>query len=272
MSQRSGRLAVLGDPLAFTRSPELHRAGLAALALDGDSEALRTPVASLGDRLRALAAAGYRGVNLTSPLKAAGLLHVARVSEAARRARSVNTIGFEPDGTWGDTTDGPGFVDLLRSLGRDPARERVVLLGAGGAARSLALALIAAGCPAVTASARRPDASRDDWQSLAPAEVVRWRSPEEAAIARRATVVVNATPLSGADGALDLEALGRRTLVIDLGYGERPTEWVRRARELGLEAYDGLGLLVFQARLSLALWYARPVPVDPLARAVGWPR
>src|SRR5262245_62454427 len=104
------KLAVLGDPLAYTRSPELHRAGLAAVGLDGESSAIRTPASELGERLQALAAAGYRGVNVTHPLKETVLDLLGRVSEPSRRALSVNTVGFEPGLLWGDTTDGAGFI------------------------------------------------------------------------------------------------------------------------------------------------------------------
>jgi len=266
------RLAVLGDPLAFTRSPDLHRAGLVALGLEGESQALRTPVAELGTRLGELAARGFRGANLTQPLKAAVLTHLARVSESARRARSVNTVGYSSDGWWGDTTDGPGLVDLLRSLGREPARERPVVMGAGGAARSLALALVASGCSGATVSARRPSESAEAWADIPGSRIVPWHSEEEAEALREATLVINATPLVGPDDPAPLERIARRALILDLVYGPKPTPWVLRARADGREAYDGLGLLVFQARRSLALWLARAVPVDPLARSVGWPR
>ena len=93
---------------------------------------------------------GWRGVNLTHPLKEEALAWLATVAPGARRARSVNTVTFEPGGAAGESTDGPGFVDLLRALGRDPAGARVVLLGAGGAARSIALALLDAGAASVT--------------------------------------------------------------------------------------------------------------------------
>ncbi len=269
----SGRaaLAVLGDPLAYTRSPDLHRAGLAALGLEGDSEALRTSPEALGDRLRALAERGVRGVNLTSPLKQAALQHLDRVSGAARMAQSVNTVGFEPDGWWGDTTDGPGLVDLLATLGRRAARERALVLGAGGVARSVALALLAAGADGVVSSARRVEVVRASWREIPGARLVRWRSGDEAERLGEATVVINATPLRDEPPA-PLALIDRRALVLDLVYEATPTPWVLAARAQGREAYDGLGLLVFQARRSLALWFARPVPVDPLARAVGWPR
>jgi len=266
------RLAVLGDPLAFSLSPELHLAGLEALGLRGRSEALRTRAEDLGARLGELAQGGYRGVNLTAPLKERALAHLSRVSEAARRARSVNTVGFEGDGWWGDTTDGTGFVELLSSFGRRPARERVVLLGAGGSSRSLALALGGAGSRDIRVSAREPERAAEAWSRIPGIEWTRWGSPEERRALLGASLVVNCTPLGGPEGPAALERIGPRALLVDLRYDVQPTAWVRAARAAGREAYDGLGLLVFQARASLSLWTGLAVPLDPLARAVGWPR
>lgn len=271
------RLAVLGHPLAYTRSPDLHRAGLNALGLTGESSALPTPAGELGARLTDLAARGFTGVNLTRPLKAAALPLLARVSAAARAARSVNTVGFAPPGSnkegwWGETTDGPGLIDLLASLGREPARARPVMLGGGGAARGLALALADAGARPLTVSARRPDAIAAEWSDLPGARLVPWRSAAEMAALAGATLVINATPLGGDEDPAPLDGIARDALILDLVYGEQVGGWVMRARAQGREAYDGLGLLVFQARRSLALWLDRPVPLEPLARAVGWPR
>jgi shikimate dehydrogenase len=272
VTAESIRLAVLGDPLAYTLSPDLHRAGLEAVGLEGESAAFRTPPDALGARLEDLAARGYRGANLTAPLKHAALAHLKRVSERARRARSVNTVGFGRDGWWGETTDGLGFIALLRSLGRRPADERALMLGAGGASRSLALALGDAGCRDVTASARRPEAAAESWREIPGAALEPWPSSAEPGALVRATLVVNATPLEEPVTSEDLEHPARGVLLIDLRYGARVTPWVMRARAAGLEAYDGLGLLVFQARGSLSLWTGLEVPIDPLARAVGWPR
>ena len=272
MSAPTLRLAVLGDPLSFTRSPDLHRAGLASLGLAGESVATRTPVADLPARLTGLAGAGFTGANLTHPLKEAVLACLSRVSEASRLARSVNTVGFAADGWWGETTDGPGLVDLLRSLGRDPARERAVLLGGGGAARSLALALSASSARETTVATRRPAAAAELWRDIPGARLVGWRSEDEVGAMSEASLVINATPLAGEESPAPLHAIARRALILDLVYGAEITPWVRQARAEGRQAYDGLGLLVFQARRSLALWLARPVPVEPLARAVGWPR
>jgi shikimate dehydrogenase len=266
------RLAVLGDPLRYTRSPELHRAGLLALGLAGGSEALPTPREALGARLAELAGRGFRGVNLTMPLKDAVLPHLARVSAAARAARSVNTVGFDAEGWWGDTTDGPGLLDLLAELERTPtARDRAVMLGAGGAARSLAGSLLDAGVT-LTVSARRTDAAAGTWRDLPAATIVGWRSAEERTALAAATLVIHATPLGGEEEPAPVERIARGALLVDLIYAPEVTPWVRRARTLGLSSYDGLGLLVHQARRSLALWFGTLPPLDPLARAVGWPR
>jgi shikimate dehydrogenase len=266
------RLAVLGDPLAFTLSPVLHRAGLAALGLAGESEALRVPQSRLGATLARLAADGYRGVNLTHPLKRAAIEHVTEISAAAQRAGSVNTVSFGPGLMRGDTTDGAGFVELLDHLGARAAGARVVFLGAGGAARSLGLALLEAGAAAVTAWARRPGEASAAWEGIAGAHVVGWDSEAGRVALADADLVVNATPLTGEEEPCAVGRIPRGARVVDLVYGPEATPWVRAARAGGLEAVDGLGLLVFQARRSLALWTGREVPLEPLARAVGWPR
>ena len=269
------RLAVLGDPLEFTRSPDLHRAGLAAVGLAGESSALRTPSAALASRLRELAAQGVTGVNLTHPLKERVLNHLDRVSDSARRARSVNTVGFGPSGWWGETTDGEGFLDWLRHLGRDPAAERVVIFGAGGAARSIALALAGAGAGEIVVAARaaRLESNRGTWAQIPQARLEPQAGPVvEEAIERRASIIVNATPLADAAGPHGLERLRLSMLVLDLVYGAELSAWARAARVRGLQSDDGLGLLVFQARRSLALWTGLAIPLEPMMRAVGWPR
>ena len=266
------QLAVLGDPLKYTRSPDLYRAGCSALGLGCLPYAARTPIADLEQRLHDLATRGFVGCNLTYPLKEHGLDMVARASVGAERARSVNTIAFRDDGWFGESTDGPGFIDLLKEMRYDVTCQRVVLLGAGGASRSLALALEWAGCRDVLVSARKPDDAKFAWGEGLEPRFLGWRSSEEGDALKDATVVVNCTPLTGAEGPADPAALSRTALVVDLTYQAELTPWVLANRKLGIHAIDGLGLLVHQARRSLSLWLGKEVPVEPLARAVGWPR
>ncbi len=266
------RLAVLGDPLRFSRSPELHRAGAAALGIACESHLLRTPVADLAATLERLEREGYTGCNLTMPLKEAALACVREATPRARRARSVNTVTFRAGGSEGDTTDGAGFVELLAALDRDVAKCGVVLLGAGGSARSLALAVADAGGRIGAVVSRREPGADAAWGGVLGARWCAWDSPAERAALAKADVVVNCTPLGAEAPPAPLEAIARGALVVDLTYGEAITPWVRAARALGLEAVDGLGLLVHQARHSLMHWFGREVPLAPLAAAVGWPR
>ena len=263
------KLAVLGDPLAFTRSPELHRAGLEALGLPVESRALRTPPAELGARLAALAAEGLTGVNLTHPLKEVALEHVTRLSDAARASRSINTIRFDTEGPFGDTTDGAGFVDLLGTLGRDVRSERVLLFGAGGAARSLALALRASGA-VVHVATRDPERAAEAWSAI-PVPPPAARGGEAARVALlSATLLVNCAPESGPQEPVEPALARPDALLVDLTYGPVVPSWVRAARAKQRRSIDGLGLLVHQARRSIELWTGRDPGIEPLARAVGW--
>jgi len=269
MAAKVVRLAVLGDPLTFTRSPELHRAGVAALGMTCESEAIRTPPDALSQTLANLAAAGAFGCNLTIPLKELALECVREATPRARRARSVNTITFGPGGAVGDTTDGIGFVDLLASLDRDAARDSVVLLGSGGAARSLALALLEAESPGVSIISRQPPEpegllNRCAWSA--------WGSAEAGERIAAARVVVNCTPLGVDDLPRPAGRMAKGALAVDLTYRETLTPWIAAARAQGFDAVDGLGLLVHQARHSLRRWFGRDVPLAVLGAAVGWPR
>jgi len=264
-------LAVLGDPLRYTRSPDLHRAGCAALGIACESVALRTPIAELPATLDRLAREGYTGCNLTMPLKEPALALVARASAAAARARSVNTITFEPGGMTGETTDGAGFLDVLIAERRNAATCNVTLLGAGGSARSLALALAGAGGPPVRVVSRREPEPGEAWGGALGKRWAAWGSEAAERAIAATEVLVNCTPLGGDTSPVPVERIAPGTLVVDLTYGERVTPWVTAARAAGLDAVDGLALLVHQARHSLACWFGRElsdVPLAPLLAAV----
>lgn len=265
------RLGVLGDPLAFTLSPVLHRAALDALDIEGDSQPFPTPIAQLGTRLEDLAHRGWRGVSLTHPLKEEALSHVRRTGGRATKARSVNTVRFDEDGWLGESTDGTGFIDWIQSLGRDPRAERVMLLGAGGAARSVAEALLAEGA-AVGVGARSPMQRVAAWSPLVGARLLEWGSSDWESVIGEATLVVNATPVSSARAPIDPAAVPDGALVVDLVYGPELSAWAAAARAAGRTAYDGLGLLIHQARRAFEIWVGQLPSAEPLARAVGWPR
>ena len=265
MSSRAGlRLAVIGHPVAHSRSPAMQLAGLRAAGLAGSYEAVDVAPDRLAAFVAGMAAAGYRGVNVTIPHKRAVLDLVDELSPVARAAGSVNTVLVEPGGgrLIGHSTDGEG---LLWALHRPPPAAALVL-GAGGAARAVVAALVAAGCR-VAVSARNGLAARDLAAELGAAAVA-WPAPAATGL------VVNATPVgqAGAAGELPLAValVGRAELVCDLAYRGDGVETglVAAARAAGVEAVDGLEVLLGQGLAAFRLFTGVEPPVEVMAAAV----
>jgi len=195
-----------------------------------------------------------------------------RVASAeAIRTRSVNTVTFAPGGARGDTTDGAGFMDLLAVEGREVASARVTLLGAGGSARSLALAIGGAGGKAVRVVSRREPEAGEAWGGPLGERWAAWGSSAAERAFATTDVLVNCTPLGAGELPSPFQRLPRGALIVDLTYGPAVTPWVAAARSAGLDAVDGLSLLVHQARRSLAIWLGHDVPdipLEPLLAAV----
>jgi len=181
-------------------------------------------------------------------------------------------VGFEPGGRWGESTDGAGFLDFLAAEGLVPQRQRVLLIGAGGAARSVAAALAEAGARSITAATRDPARHASAFAALGLEAPLGLDAPGLADAFAQATLVIQATPLRETSGPLDPARVPRGAVAIDIGYGEAPTPWVTALRAGGVRAMDGLGMLVHQARRSIALWTGEAPPLAALEAAVGWPR
>jgi shikimate dehydrogenase len=196
----------------------------------------------------------------------------------AAALRSVNTVVARPDGrTLGDSTDGPGFLDSLADEGIAVAGQSVLVLGAGGAARAVVLALGRAGAR-VTVAARRPDAAQSA-AALAPAgaavplgAVGPPVGPSAGGVdPGRFSMVVNATPLgmSGGDRLpVDPGALNAGQAVVDLVYHPADTPLLTAARARGATAVNGLGMLLHQAARSFTLWTGEPAPIGAMRAAV----
>ncbi|GIW56070.1 MAG: shikimate dehydrogenase (NADP(+)) [Nitrospiraceae bacterium] len=260
----SARLAaLLGDPVAHSLSPALHNFWFKRYGIDGVYIALRVPADDLATTLRLLPRLGFRGFNVTLPHKEAAFRLVDRPDAAAARIAAVNTILVQPDGTLlGCNTDGEGFLAHLRAECPSwrPGAAPVVLLGAGGAARAVAAALIDAGVQQL----RLVNRSRERAEALAAwlaghfairPEVVDWQ--ERAQALAGAGLLVNCTSL-GMSGkpALDLplDALPLEAIVADIVYVPLVTDLLRRARQRGHRVVDGLGMLIRQAVPGFRHW------------------
>lgn len=243
-------LAVLGRDVSGSRSPELHARAAAALGLDVAYVPVSCADAAHFDRaVLALSTLGARGANVTIPYKTRALDQATVVSPLAELLGAANVLTFEADGTVSaDNTDAPALVDVLRSYA-PPALERVVVLGAGGAARAAVWALGQAGAHEVVVCAREPSRA-EALRGLAPRTRASGLGPVEASL------VVSSLPGDAALAEAALDAWIRAPAVLDLAYGPpgRPSVLVAQARGRGLVAEDGLAMLVGQAALSLAAW------------------
>ena len=268
----AARLAgVMGWPVAHSRSPRIHGYWLEEKGIDGAYLPLPVRPEALGAALAALPALGFRGCNLTAPHKEAAVLHMATLTEAARRIGAVNTVTVGEDGALhGDNTDGFGFIGHLRQ--EAPAWEPaapVAMLGAGGAARAVTDALAAAGAGEIRIVNRSPERAA----ALASAAGGAVRSlpwEERAAALEGCGLLVNTTQLGQVDKPaleLDLKRLPSDAVVYDLVYAPLETALLQAARARGNRAVDGLGMLIHQARPGFAAWFGARAEATAALRA-----
>ena len=274
LSGRTRLAGIMGWPVAHSLSPRLHGHWLRRYGIDGAYVPLPVLPERLEQALNALPALGFAGANLTIPYKEAALSLVDRLSPAAERIGAVNTVVVEPDGALsGDNTDGFGFIASLSECGVGWQADAgpAVLLGAGGAARAVAVALLDAGAPEVRLLNRTPDRARTLAGELGgPIHAVDWA--ERAAALDGAALLVNTTSL-GMRGqpplVLALDALPRTALVTDVVYTPLLTALLAVARARGNPVADGLGMLLHQARPGFRAWFGvDPVVDDDLRAAV----
>ena len=253
------RLAVFGHPVAHSLSPRIHAAFGAQTGIAIAYDAIDTAPEAFADALAAFAAAGGTGANVTLPLKELAHGLASTRSERAERAGAVNTLVRRGETWHGDNTDGAGLVrDLTERHGLDLRGRRTLLVGAGGAARGVAPALLDAGISelyVVNRTATRTDALAD---ALGEPGRVHPRYLEQLGELGEFELIVNSTSAGrgGAMLSLPRSLVGVRTAAVDLSYAEASVPFLAWARAHGCrDAIDGLGMLVEQAAESFALWH-----------------
>jgi shikimate dehydrogenase len=254
--------AVIGNPVAHSKSPWIH-----ARFAEQTGEAIEygrvlgTIGAFAGD-VRAFAKAGGRGMNVTVPFKLDAHAFADTLTPRAAAAGAVNTLRFgDADGVLGDNTDGVGLVrDIEGNLGVGLKGARVLLLGAGGAARGVVLPMLDCGVAALTIvnrTASRAQQLVDHFSDSAHAAHVRFSGGGADRVeAGPYDVIVNATAGSLDDSLPDCDdgSFGPGTLAYDMMYSAQPTVFMRHGESLGARPADGLGMLVEQAAESFFLW------------------
>lgn len=270
-ADRPDRYAVIGHPVAHSKSPYIHARFAELTGQPLVYERVLAPLDGFAATVRGFAAASGCGCNVTVPFKfeAHDLAH--RRSERALLAQAVNTLRFDPEGWFGDNTDGAGLVhDLQHNAGIDLAGRDLLLLGAGGASAGVLGPLLAQRPRRVVVANRSPDKA----QALV-ARHAAWARAHGVALSAAGlddcgsgyAVVLNATAasLQGAGSPVSAAVLGPAALAVDLMYGPAAEPFLQWAREHGAAARDGLGMLVEQAAEAFHVWRGmRPPTADVL--------
>jgi len=249
------RYAVVGNPVAHSKSPEIHAAFARQTGADIEYTRLLAPLDGFAQTVLAFRDAGGKGVNVTLPFKGEAFRIATKPAERARLAEAANTLRFDGDAIFGDNTDGAGLVrDITANLGVALAGRRALLIGAGGAASGVIPALLAAGVARLVLANRTVERARALAQRFG---AVLGACGFDDLGGEQFDVAINATSagLAGATPPLPPGVLAPGALAYDMVYGAGAEPFLAAARRAGAaRVADGLGMLVEQAAESFLVW------------------
>src|SRR5690606_5824042 len=263
-----GQYAIFGQPIAHSLSPRIHAAFARQLSIAVYYRPIEVASDDFVAALAAFAERGGQGANVTLPLKQLAARLCLSTSERAQRADSVNTLVRQGQGWHGDSTDGAGLLRDITGRHRLYARgRRTLLLGAGGAARAVAFALLDNGISELTIVNRTPEHADALADAIGQPDRVHTHYWNDLGNWGGFDLVVNATSAAHAGETLDLPAslLASRAVCYDLSYGKAAFGFLAWARSVGAEhALDGLGMLVEQAAESFEIWHGKRPETDTI--------
>jgi shikimate dehydrogenase len=259
--------AVIGNPIAQTKSPRIHAAFARQVGHDLSYEAIFAPRDGFAAAVAAFRDAGGRGLNVTLPFKLDAFALATERTERAEQAGAVNTLKFDGATILGDNTDGAGLVhDIRDRLGFAITGTRVLIMGAGGAVRGVALPLLQERPASITIANRTLEKALALERRFAP--FGRLDAGDYARLAgREFDLVLNATSasVSGELPPLPDGVFARGSLAYDMVYGNAPTRFLEHAGEHGAaKLADGLGMLIAQAAESFLLWRGVRPDIEPV--------
>lgn len=266
LSGETRLVGVIGDPVRHSLSPVIHAAAFDALGLDWASVAFEVGADDLPAAITGMRALGIEGLSVTMPHKATAAEAVDELAPSAAALGVVNCIARDGDRLVGHSTDGIGFVNAVRTeLAFEPAGRSCVVLGAGGAARSIVAALAAAGAAEVAIVNRTESRAVDTARLAGPVGRVATLTD-----VGRADLVVNTTSVGMAGDAnlpCDPDLLRDGQVVVDIIYNPFETPLLAAARERGLVTQNGVAMLVYQAAEQIRIWTGTEPPVDAMLAA-----
>lgn len=272
------RLAgIIGNPLHHTMSPAIHNAAFDYLGLNWCYIPFPVERASLKEAVEGIKALGLVGVNVTMPFKTEIIPFLDEVAVFAETVGAVNTILLDKGRLIGYNTDGRGFYTALaKDLGFEVKGSRVLVMGAGGAARSVTVSLALAGCASITVLNRSLEKSERLLEIItrsAPGVRAACLRPDEDydMVVAESDVIINATPITNFNGSVlrvPVSMLNRNQLVCDLNYTVYQPPFLQEASARGARVIDGKGMLLYQAAAAFEIWTGLEAPVEVMRTAL----
>ena len=270
---------IFGDPVAHSLSPRMHNAAFEALSLPFCYLPFEVSPGALERATRAILALGIKGINVTIPHKETIIPFLDRLASTAERSGAVNTIEVSSGALIGHNTDGNGFVASLLEKGVDPAGKRIFILGAGGAARGVAVALAEKGAEEITFVNRTVDRAKhlaERLVSLIPGLKVSFLGTDfkkpDLRRGERPILLINATPLGmKKEDSLPFpeSLLDSSWIVADLIYRPYETPLLLAAKKRGANIIPGIGMLLHQGALSFEIWTKESAPIQVMREALA---
>jgi shikimate dehydrogenase len=269
-------VGIIGSPLDHSLSPTIHNAAFDYLGLNWCYVPLPVEEGRLDVAIEGIKALRLAGINVTMPFKTDVLPLLDEVAMFAESVGAVNTILVDKGKLIGYNTDGRGFyTSLVRDMGYEVKGKKVLVLGAGGASRSVTVSLALAGATSIVIVNRSCDRSEQLAEIIlrsAPDIDVRWLSPDDNydIVVADSDLVINATPLTTFNGALrvPVSLLNKNHLVCDLNYSLYQPPLLQEAEARGAQVMDGKGMLLYQAAAAFEIWTGLEAPVEVMRVAL----
>jgi shikimate dehydrogenase len=268
-------VGIVGYGIEYTMSPAIHNAAFSSLGMNWAYIPLRVLPQELEEAMRGLRASGFKGFNVTVPHKVEATRYLDELREPAGLLEAVNTVVCDDGKMIGFNTDVEGFRSFIEEAGIQAEGSSVLLVGAGGASRAVALALAEKGVARIFVMNRTAEKAEDLsflLKRATPATEISVRKfdREGSRVLSECDIVVNCTPLAGSEAAqlpLDYGAFEQGKWAIDLKYAKEGTAFLREASSREAKTADGEGMLIHQAAASFRLWTGRPAPLREMRQA-----
>lgn len=256
---------LLGNPVGHSMSPFMHNIFFEQCGINGVYLAFPVEKESIGDALRGMHALGIQGANVTIPHKEAVIPYLCGMSKAAEACGAVNTLIYTPDGYYGDNTDGAGLLAALQAqCGWNAEGQQILIVGAGGAAKGVAVAMALQGAERICIVNRTVEKAKQLAEQIAAlsntkAEAISMDALQHPALYETYKTIVNTTSVGMSPNVDDMipiavDALQPHHLVVDLIYNPLETKLLRMAREQGAQTASGLGMFIYQGVLAFEKW------------------